>query len=49
MNEAVGINNRFKMGGGGKRIVRFSEVKSYGNLLVMFYCQLPMGGKYTSF
>ena len=48
-NEAVCMKNRFASNGGGKRLVRLSKGKSSGNVLVVFYQQLPMGRKDTSF
>ena len=48
MNEAVGMKNHFTMDGRGKRVVcRFSR-KDFGNALVLFYWQLPMGRKGTN-
>ena len=49
MNEIVGMKNRLMMSGGKKRLVVRLEGKSYGNVLVAFYQQLPMGRKVTIF
>ena len=52
MNEAVCMKNRVSSNGGGKRQVqkfKSSKGMSSGNVLVVFYRQLPMGRKDASF
>ena len=49
INEAVFMKNCVTMNGGGKWLVHPLKGKSSGNVLVVFYMQLPMVRKYTSF
>ena len=49
MNEAVGMINHFTVDGRGKRSVCPSKVNSSGNVLVEFYCKLPMLRKDKNF
>ena len=49
MNEAVGMKNHVTMDGGGKRIVRSFIRREFWKSIGLFYQQLPLGRKDTSF
>ena len=49
MNESVGMKNFLRLMGERSGWLVLAEGKSSGNLFVVFYRQLPMGRKDTSF